>query len=200
MLEAYLEKFAKLRTDKNRKRYPASTRHCAPHKPILLLAVMDLIEQGVINNNFIKPTMNLVDTFNTYISQVLPAGWKTSIAHPFPRLQKDGFWHRVTHPGYDPEKDYNVTSIAKLNEIYSGARLDDELFAFMLNPENRTRLRTALIDTYFASELRPVLLEQAGVNLAAYQYSQKLLEEVKELEKTWEKSEESKKDQKSRDQ
>jgi putative restriction endonuclease len=199
-IEAYIEKFSNLRTDKNRNRYPASTRHCAPHKPILLLAVMDLVEQGFINNNFIEPTMNLVDTFNTYVSLVLPAGWKTSMAHPFPRLQKDGFWHRVTNPGYDPEKDYNVTSIAKLNEIYAGARLDDELFVLMLDPESRTRLRTALIDTYFTSEFRPVLLEQAGVNLTAYQYSQKLLEEVKESGKTWEKSEESTKNQKIRDQ
>jgi len=199
-IETYIEKFSNLRTDKNRNRYPATTMHRAPHKPILLLAVMDLIEQGAINNNFIDPGMNLVDTFNTYISLVLPAGWKTSMAHPFPRLQKDGFWYRVTNPGYDPKKDYNVTSIAKLNEIYAGARLDEGLFAIMLNPESRTRLRTALIDTYFAPELRPVLLEQAGVNLAAYQYSQKLLEEVKESGKTWEKCEEQTKNQKIRDQ
>jgi putative restriction endonuclease len=199
-IEAYIKKFSNLRTDKNRNRYPATAMHRAPHKPILLLAVMDLIEQGAINSNFIEPSMNLVDTFNNYISLVLPAGWKTSMAHPFPRLQTDGFWHRVTNPGYDPEKDYNVTSIAKLSEIYSGARLDDELFIFMLDPENRTRLRTALIDTYFTPELRPVLLEQAGVNFAAYQYSQKLLEEVKESGKTWEKSEESTKNQKIRDQ
>ena len=200
MIDKYIEKFSNLRTDKNKNLYPASTMHRAPHKPILLLAVMDLVEQGVIKNNFIELTMNLVDTFNTYISLVLPAGWKTSMAHPFPRLQKDGFWHRVTNPGYDPEKDYNVTSIAKLNKIYACARLDDELFAFMLNPESRTRLRTALIDNYFTSELRPVLLEQTGVNLAAYQYSQKLLDEVKESGKTWEKSDESTKNQKIRDQ
>lgn len=62
-IEEYIEKFSNLRTDKNRNRYPASTKHCAPHKPVLLLAVMDLIEQGAINNNFIEPTMNLVDTF-----------------------------------------------------------------------------------------------------------------------------------------
>ncbi len=41
--------------------------------------------------------------------------------HPFPRLQTDGFWHRVTKPGYNPDKDYNVTSISKLNEIDAGA-------------------------------------------------------------------------------
>ena len=94
MLEKYLKIFANLRTDKNKNRYPATTCHRAPHKPILLLSVMDLIEQGIITENFIEPSLDLVETFNTYISMVLPAGWKTSMAHPFPRLQRDGFWHR----------------------------------------------------------------------------------------------------------
>jgi putative restriction endonuclease len=180
MLEKYLKIFGSLRTDKNRKRYPAVTRHRAPHKPTLLLSVIDLIEQGIINQNFIEPSLDLVETFNTYISMVLPPGWKTSMAHPFPRLQKDGFWHRVANPGYNPDKDYNVTSISKLNEIYAGARMDDELFHLMLIPETRTRLRTVLIDTYFAPELQPVLLEQASVNIAAYEYSQDLIKSIKQ--------------------
>ncbi len=35
-----------MRTDKNRRRYPALTDHRAPHKPFLLLSVMDLMAQG----------------------------------------------------------------------------------------------------------------------------------------------------------
>jgi predicted restriction endonuclease len=181
MLEKYLKIFANLRTDKNKNKYPAMTRHRAPHKPILLLSVMDLIEQGIIIENFIEPSLDLVETFNTYISIVLPTGWKTSMAHPFPRLQKDGFWHRVTNPGYDPDKDYNVTSISKLNEIYAGARMDDHLYHFMLNPETRARLRTVLIRTYFTPELRPALLEQASVNVAAYKYSRDLIKSFKQI-------------------
>ena len=83
MLEKYLKIFANLRTDKNKNKYPAMTRHRAPHKPVLLLSVMDLIEQGVIIENFIAPSLDLVETFNKYISMVLPIGWKTSMAHPF---------------------------------------------------------------------------------------------------------------------
>ena len=37
-IEEYIEKFSNLRTDKNRNRYPATSMHRAPHKPILLLA------------------------------------------------------------------------------------------------------------------------------------------------------------------
>jgi putative restriction endonuclease len=111
----------------------------------------------------------------------LPDGWKTSMAHPFPRPQKDGFWHRVPNPGYDSAKDYNVTSITKLNEIYAGARMDEKLFHFMLKPETRTRLRTVLIDTYFAPEIQPALLEQASVNIAAYEYSQDSMKGIEQM-------------------
>jgi len=186
VIEEYLIKFSRLRTDSGRDRYPATTCHRAPHKPLLLLSVMDRIAEGVITENFIRPTLDLAETFNLYITMVLPIGWKTSMAHPFPRLQGDGFWHRITNPGYDTDKGYNVTSIAKLQEIYAGAQLDDELFRFMLEPESSLKLRAVLIATYFASEIRPVLLEQSKVNVEAYQYSQQLLSELKDGIKDWE--------------
>jgi len=48
MLEKYLQMFANLRTDRGRDRYPEFTHYRAPHKPFLLLSVMDLIAQGRI--------------------------------------------------------------------------------------------------------------------------------------------------------
>jgi putative restriction endonuclease len=185
MLEDYLKRFARLRTDSGHARYPATTCHRAPHKPLLLLSVMDHIAEGVVTENFIRPSLDLVETFNFYITLVLPAGWKTSMAHPFPRLQKDGFWHRIANPGYDTDKDYNVTSIAKLQTIYAGAKLDDELFRLMLDPESRFKLRAVLIVTYFASEIRPAILEQSKINFETYQYSQQLLTELKQKIQDW---------------
>lgn len=62
MLEKFLLIFANLRTDRGRDRYPEITYHCAPHKPFLLLSVMDLIAQGRITQNLIEPSCELVDT------------------------------------------------------------------------------------------------------------------------------------------
>ena len=62
MLEKYLQMFGKLRTDRARNRYPEITYHRAPHKPFLLLSVMDLIAQGRITLNLIEPSYDLVDT------------------------------------------------------------------------------------------------------------------------------------------
>jgi len=80
MLEKYLQMFENLRTDRGRDRYPAITCHRAPHKPFLLLSVMDLIAQGRITQNLIERSYELVDTFNLYWAAIVPPGSTTSMA------------------------------------------------------------------------------------------------------------------------
>jgi putative restriction endonuclease len=125
MLERYLQKFANLRTDRGRDRYPAITYHRAPHKPFLLLSLMDLIAQGRITEYLIEPSFELVDTFNTYWAAIMRPGSTTSMAYPFSRLKTDGFWQRIPKPGYDPDVEYNVKSMARIREIYVGAKMDE---------------------------------------------------------------------------
>ena len=124
MIEKYLNRFSNIRTDKNRNRYPAITNHRAPHKPLLLVSIMDLIAQGQINENFIEPSFELVDTFNRYYSSIMPIGSVTSMAYPFSRLKTDGFWERLPKPGYDPETEYNIKSMNRLRDLYYGAKMD----------------------------------------------------------------------------
>ena len=45
MIEEYLWKFSKLNTYKSHKTWTNVTAYQAPHKPFLLLSIMDLIEQ-----------------------------------------------------------------------------------------------------------------------------------------------------------
>ena len=42
------------------------------YKSLLLLSVMDLISQGQITENFIEPSLELVDAFNTYYTRIMP--------------------------------------------------------------------------------------------------------------------------------
>ena len=108
MIETYLHRFANLRTDKARNRYSALTLHRAPHKPFLLLSVMDLIAQGAIAENFIEPSYELVEIFNLYWSQIMLPGSRTSMAYPFPCLKTDGFWRLIQNPGYDSSRYYAI--------------------------------------------------------------------------------------------
>jgi putative restriction endonuclease len=195
-LDQYLRSFSRLRTDKNRKRWSALTSHQAPHKPFLLLSIMDLIAQGSITQNFIEPSFELLDTFNTYWNNIMPLGSKTSMAYPFPRLKTDGFWHLKPNPGYENQINIDFSSMTRLREVCAGARMDDELFQFMCNPETREQLRAVLIKTYFASEIQSKVAGQGQVNFAAYEYSKELLkvaETKADFESDKEESEQKKK-------
>ncbi len=180
LIEEFLSKFSKLNTDRGRHRWSAATCHCAPHKPFLLLSIMDLIAQGQIVENFIEPSFELVDTWNGYWNAIMPIGKHSSMAYPFARLQSDGFWYRIAKPGYDSKIDYNVSSMTRLREIYAGARLDDALFMYLIDPVARERLRSVLVETYFSPEIRPCLNEQALVNLIAFAYAKDVIAGVKE--------------------
>jgi putative restriction endonuclease len=67
-LAQHLKSFSRLTTYKDRKKWSALTSFQAPHKPFLLLSIMDLIAQGSITQNFIEPYFDLLDTFNPNIS------------------------------------------------------------------------------------------------------------------------------------
>ena len=175
ILKNYLHKLSNLRMEKNRNRYPAYTAHRAPHKPFLVLSIMDLIAQGVITHNLIKPSFELVKMFNDYWNCMMPPGSKTSMAYPYPRLKTDGFWQLIPNPGFESQININFSSMTKLREVCAGGRMDEELFQLLCKPETREQLRTALIETYFAPEIRTQVLEQGNLNYAAYRYSEKLL-------------------------
>lgn len=64
-LEKYFKKISKLRTDKNRTRWSEITNHQAPHKPFVLLSVMDRFAQEEITDNIVVPSPELVDTIFT---------------------------------------------------------------------------------------------------------------------------------------
>jgi putative restriction endonuclease len=63
-IDEYLKKLSRLNTDKNRQCWSEAICHRAPHKPFLLLSIMDLIAQGQITENFFEPSFELVDTWN----------------------------------------------------------------------------------------------------------------------------------------
>lgn len=86
-LSSYLERFAKLHSDSSRSRWPATTRHRAPHKPVLLLAVMDLIAEGTVSANLIEVTPDLGKLFTLYWSRVMPPDQRGNLALPFFHLK-----------------------------------------------------------------------------------------------------------------
>lgn len=181
MGSSYLTVFSKLKTDKSKSRWDERTAFCAPHKPLLLLAVLDRFAEGTYTANLIEFDDDLSELFTLYWALVDPPSVRGNIAMPLYHLQSDGFWHLLPREGFEEYLRHSgkIHSIRKLREMTYGAKLDDELYAFVLLKEGRDALRTSLIDTYFAPELRQKLMQQGRINLESYLYSQDLLAQVK---------------------
>jgi putative restriction endonuclease len=155
----------------------------APHKPILLLAVLDMVARDVITSSFIQVTGDLVelnDLFNLYWRRVVPLGQSSSIAFPFSRLHNEPFWKLVPLPGKEitPAIINNITSVSQLRAVALGACMDEELFRIMQQPENRNALCEALLRSCFSDEAIAALQEQITINAEAYSYSLELVQKA----------------------
>jgi putative restriction endonuclease len=173
-IDDYARRFAQLRTNRNRKVWSEVTAHQAPHKPILLLCVLDLFDSGEISSNLVEISDDLVELFGRYWERVLPFVRPGNIALPFFHLRGDGFWHLL--PRYEKMLlSSQITSVTRLREEVVGARLDEDLYDSIRLKENRDRLRSVLIETYFSPETRQSLAEQSVTNYGAFAYSEELL-------------------------
>lgn len=174
-LDCYLKLFSSLRTDRNRKHWSAETCFQAPHKPFLLLSILDAIESSSITRNFIEPSFELAETFAEYWSLVMPIGTSGSISYPFYHLNSSGFWHLVSNPEIPHEPGRAISSIKRLREFYLGARFDDDLFPLLVMDTSREKLRSVLIETYFSSRVKQLISDQALINRNAVIYENDLL-------------------------
>lgn len=119
-----------------------ATKRKAPHKPILLLAVLELVHRGLITAPFIDVTADLVELnelFNLYWRRIMPLGQTSSIAFPFSRLDREPFWELVPLPGHTITAAIinNTSSVSYLRKHALGAKLDDGLFRLMQSGEGR---------------------------------------------------------------
>ena len=149
-LENYINSFSHLRTDVNHHRWTAATQYCAPHKPFLLISILDLFAQGSFQTNLIELTPELGDIFSRYWSMIMPLYQRGNIALPFFHLKSSGFWHLLPRPESELSlaATRQVDTLSQLNKLILGASLDDELFQLMTIEESRNALRTSLIKTY----------------------------------------------------
>jgi putative restriction endonuclease len=154
----------------------------APHKPLLLLSVLDLFEQGEAESNLIEITPDLGEMFVRYWERTLSFDRRGNLALPFFHLRSEGFWHLLPRQGKEEALNFTsqIRSLSQLRENVVGARLDEALYDLLRVRESRDLLRSVLIETYFAPEVRSLLVEQGAVNHEAFLYSKKLLEQREE--------------------
>ena len=114
----------------------------APHKPLLLLAIIDLIQEQQIRENNIPIDKALFDHFNHNWNLLVHTGHDSKIIYPIYHLQNDRLWTAWRKSG---EQINDVTSKIHL----SHGQLEDSFFQLLQEKEFPDTIRMILLDTYF---------------------------------------------------
>lgn len=127
----------------------------APHKAFLLLAVMDMIEEGLITSTHINLTDELETRFNKLWKHLLgkSAYFSPDVFKPYYHMEHEPFWKLVAQDNINKEVAVKPNYTRKwMRERYKFALIDDELFALLQDETVRARLRVVLISTYLTDQ------------------------------------------------
>jgi putative restriction endonuclease len=126
----------------------------APHKPLLLLAVMDLIESGQLTSVVVPLTAELTYQFLTYW-RIVAHRRKAApdIRMPFHHLSGDRIWEPL---------DAHLLHSAD-RKLTRFARFTDAAFALFRDPGFREQARRVLIVSYFLPSEQVALAATLGI-------------------------------------
>ena len=147
-LAAYLERFSTLHRNANK------ARGAAPHKPVLLLAILHEIAMGRVTRNLVPLTPELVASFQTHWDALVPpnSGWQPKLTYPFRYLQKEGFWTLVKKGHPAPVQTKHEPTLSQLAMLCDGGRFADDLWPLLAESHTREVLRSHLLATYFVGQ------------------------------------------------
>jgi putative restriction endonuclease len=139
--DQWLKKLTKLRIDR-------ASGDPAPHKPLLLLAILDLADCGELPKETLPLSPELAFKFYTYWSIVAHRRkQRPDVRLPSHYLRTDGFWSVLDNEGR-PSAHYRNSHCAVMPSDFVG---------FANDPAARDRARRILIATYFDAQ------EQVGL-------------------------------------
>jgi putative restriction endonuclease len=189
-LADYCHQFSRLKRAPNTI-FPELTLSRAPHKPFLLLAIMEMVARKELTNPFIgisEELTELTTLFTGYWRAVMPVTHTSSIAFPFSRLWTEPFWELIPVPGKTITREAvnAVTNVAQLRKLVLGAQLDEMLLLYMLGSQSRRELTLTLLQSCFSAEGQKIISAELSLQQQAFQYSvelEKRAHQVADLER-----------------
>ncbi len=138
-LRYYSIRFSRLRVD--------LAHGIAPHKPILVLTIIELIRTGAIKRNQIFLSSNLIEAFLQVWSYLGSEHHNPNISRPYFHLQGDKFWHLTPNPGFRKiiTSKIKLKNFQEVKQAVKYAQIDDALFELLQEPASRNSLMTILI-------------------------------------------------------
>jgi putative restriction endonuclease len=141
----YLSRFKKLNTNRTH-------GIIAPHKPILLLSVLQAFANRLYNSPKIYITPELVALFKANWNVLVRSNHDCRISYPFYYLKSDKFWKLIPNAGFDNVNEMGsiMKSFSTLKAAVNHALIDEELFWLMKDDESNALLTALLLDEYFS--------------------------------------------------
>ena len=149
----WLQKLATLRIDRAR-------GNPAPHKPLLLLVILEMVEKGEITSRELFLSPDLAFRFSVFWSVVARRRKQPpEVRLPFHHLESSGIWQPLTADG-KPSPDKKMTAMV---------RFDEQFFECLADYKFRDRAQRILIETepYFQPEERVALYSMLQIRPAA---------------------------------
>ena len=145
----WLHKLATLKIDRSR-------GDPAPHKPFLLLMVLEMAERGEIRDPLLPLSADLAYRFSLFNSIIASrTRSKLELYLPFHHLGTSGIWQPLMANG---ERSPN-------RDLTTQVRFDPDFFACLHDPDFRGRAKRILIETppYFRPEEQIALRAMLGI-------------------------------------
>lgn len=117
-------------------------------KPVLMLSVLEAISSLELRQNHILwNDETLKNTYNDYMAQYAPQNMSPIIV-PFYHLASAPFYHLIWATESRPPIKGHTPSGKYLRENLIYAKLDDELWDLLQDPDNREYLKQNIINRY----------------------------------------------------
>jgi len=156
VLQKYLKAFSRLKR--------GGTKYgLAPHKPILLLSIIELFDQGLVTDNAIPVNADLVGTFKENWLVLVSTGHQADFTQPFYYLQNEKlggipYWYLMPYAGC--QINSHIASVTTLAKVCAYGYFSADLYLILLDPSHRLELKQCLLHTYFPHYIASFDLEK----------------------------------------
>lgn len=150
ILPYYANKFQRLRVDR--------AHGTAPHKPILLLAVIERFDRGEMPENRIDLSPELNQAFLKYWSYLGSADHHPDISRPYFHMKSGKFWHLVMNPGFESilAAKIKLKTFYEVRQAVNYAYVDEDLFDLLQDAPCRESLQAVLVARWFPGRLAEI--------------------------------------------
>lgn len=120
------------------------------HKALLLTAICNNVQNGLINSNVIYLTDELLMEFADVCIEYMGTASSYNIAVPYYYMNSEPFWNLIPNEGltYDDIESITEPTYDIVENYINSAMIDEFLFTLLQDKDNSDRLKRVLIDKY----------------------------------------------------